>query len=106
MNSYSDLDLLKYAIDCFVRQYVIGTTEDDSVPRPSLAQSTSEPRRPGIAFKLRDVQARLVAEGRVQIDSAGRRRLRWWLSGPVDTIPDLFVRIGQAQADIKRLDVN
>jgi len=52
------------------------------VPRASFAQSTAAPwggdPTNGITFHLHDSQERPLTEGRVGLDSAYRRHLRWW----------------------------
>ncbi len=101
------LALLKYAIERYQAAYVDDSDESavKDVPHASLAQSTAEPwgdDHCGITFVLRDAQARVVAEGRVGLDRANRRHLRWWLDADGDgrnrTIPDLFRALRRGRA--------
>ena len=93
-------ELLQYAVKSFDRCYV--NDGDDAklqdVPRASLAQSTSEPRgNVGINFYLRDEGARLLAEGRVELDGANRRHLRFWMTPGGGTVPDMLAAIDREE---------
>jgi len=76
--------LLAYAVERF-NETCVNDGPDAllaDVPRASFAQSTAAPwggdPANGITFHLHDAQGRPLTEGRVGLDSANRRHLRWW----------------------------
>jgi hypothetical protein len=79
LKKHAPIDLLIYAVQAYNRTHVNDGPDAllQDVPRASLAHSKATSRHPGVSFKLCDAQGRLLADGRVDIDRAGRRWLRF-----------------------------